>query len=174
MCLRYLSITIMILFSLSVAQENPPRTDDVQIEVLTTSLDKSSKAQILQVEITCNNSLPGQKLNLTLNAVSGIYVPVSAERNDEALWLIKSEEANDNEEILSWQTIDNTQLQLSPGNWATPYRLDLQIQISLTNLKDMANVTTTDVELILTGSGEEQLATPTGRGNQISLNNSRE
>jgi hypothetical protein len=168
-------ISLCIIFPfLLFAQDNPPLTEDVTVEVQNTELEKRGKSQTLQVEITCNSSVAGQTMNLQLRGITGKYILVSAERDDQPLWLIQSETANENDVVLSWQTADDTQLRLFPGNWPAPYRLNLQIQASLTNLKDVVNITETQLDVLIPGAGGEELASPTGRGNKISLKNTRE
>lgn len=166
-----LSIILPLLLS---AQENLPVTQDVQVEVLTSELQISSKAQTVRMEITCNSASPGQLLTLDLKDVKGVMLPVSAERDGDALWLIQSPDANTNDIVLAWDTVDETMLQLSPGAWTTPYTIELQIKLSFTNLIDVPNITATQLDVIVRDGSIENLASPTGRGNQISLNNSRE
>ena len=170
----YLVILSLIFPLFLFSQENLPVTQDVQVEVVTSELEKNSKSQNLQVKISCNAAAPGQKLILDLREIKGLLMPISVRRDDESLWLIKSADANDNNIVLAWETIDDAKLQLSPGNWTTPFSLELQIQVSFTNLKDVPNISGTQLDItVLTGSAES-LAAPTGRGNQISLKNSRE
>jgi hypothetical protein len=157
-----------------LAQEDLPVTEDVQIEVLSGELKITSKAQNMRIQIICNSASPGQKYVLDLKEVKGLLVPINAVRDDEALWLINSADANINNVVLAWDTIDDTKLQLSPGNWATPFTLDLQIRLSFTNLIDVPNITETQLDVTVVDGGSENLAAPTGRGNQISLNNTRE
>ena len=170
---RCLIITLFIPFIL-LAQENLPVTQDVQVEVLTGELKITSKAQNMQIQIVCNSASPGLKYILDLKDVKGLLVPINAARDDEALWLINSADANANNVVLAWDTIDETKLQLSPGNWAIPFTLDLQIRVSFTNLIDVPNIIETQLDVTVINGGSENLAAPTGRGNQISLNNTRE
>lgn len=170
----YLVILSLIFPLFLFSQENLPVTQDVQVEVVTSELEKNSKSQNLQVKISCNAAAQGQKLILDLKEIKGLLMPISARRDDESLWLIKSADANENNIVLAWETIDDTRLQLAPGEWPLPYTLDLQIRVSFTNLKDVPNISGTQLDVTMLTGGSESLASPTGRGNQISLKNSRE
>ncbi len=160
---------------LVLAQDSLPVTQNVQVEVLTSELQKNSKAQNLVLSITCNSFTAGQKLVLSLKNMEGIFVPVEANRDETSIWLQNAESAHENEIILAWtQSEDENGLQLSPGAWTPPFRLDLKIQVSLSNLKDMPDVSETQLEVLVSDGNSQSLAAATGRGNQISLKNSRE
>ncbi len=171
--LRY-SVLCLFLPLLLLAQDNLPVTQSVQVEVLTSELQKNSRAQNLHIKISCTTAQPGQKFLLDLNEINAVLVPIKASRDEDALWLVKANEANDNDIVLAWNANAEDQLQLAPGAWTTPYEIDLQIQISFSNLIDVPNITETQLDVIVVDGSLESLASPTGRGNQISLNNTRE
>jgi len=162
-------IIYIILPFLLIAQENLPVLQEIQYEVLTDSLNKNSKVQTLRIQINCGVSTTGQRFNLQFLGMSGLLVPVAVERDGEELWLIQSENASNNDIVLAWQTLNSTALQLIPGEWASPYRLDLVIQVSLDNLKELENLSDTRIDLSIIRNTAEYLAVPSGRGNQIGL-----
>ncbi len=167
---KLITLTISIIFPfLLIAQENLPVIQDVKYEVLTDSLHRNSKIQTLQIQITCDASSTGERFNLQFRGMSGLFVPVAVERDGEEIWLIQSENASDNEIVLAWQTLNGASLQLLPGDWTVPYRLDLVIQVSLDNLKDVENLSETRIDLTILRNNAQYLAIPTGRGNQIGL-----
>ena len=167
---KLITLTISIILPLLlIAQENLPVIQDIQYEVLTDSLNRNSKVQTLQIQITCDASTTGEIFNLQFRDMSGLLVPVAVERDGEELWLIQSENTSNNDIVLAWQTLNNTVLQLLPGDWTVPYRLDLVIQVNLDNLKELENLSETRLDLTILRNTAEYLAVPTGRGNQIGL-----
>lgn len=167
---KLITLTISIILPLLlIAQENLPVIQDIQYEVLTDSLNRNSKVQTLQIQITCDASTTGEIFNLQFRDMSGLLVPVAVERDGEELWLIQSENTSNNDIVLAWQTLNNTVLQLLPGDWTAPYRLDLVIQVNLDNLKELENLSETRLDLTILRNTAEYLAVPTGRGNQIGL-----
>ena len=172
---RRYALFIIAFFTYQImAQENIPVTDNVQIEVQTPSLMKYSKAQRVIVNITCNTWTTGQEMHLRLSDATGIPVPISITRNNEPLWMIQSEKASDNTVVMSWQVTEDNILILFPGNWSTPFDLNLEMQISLVDIINLENTENTRLDLFLVTGGSELLAETKGRGNEISLKNTRE
>jgi len=166
---RVCFIISLILPVVIMAQENLPLLPDVKYEILTDSLEKNSKAQTLRLQINCTSSQAGQKYSLELGVLAGLPVLVDANRDGTALWLIQSPDANSNNSVLSWQMLDGGVIQLSPGNWNIPFRLDLTLQISPENIKDLQNLTDTRVDLKILRNNAVYFGTPSGRGNKIFL-----
>jgi hypothetical protein len=166
---RICFVLSLIVPVILLAQENLPLLPDVRYEILTDSLEKNSKAQMLRLQINCTSSQAGQKYSLELKALSGLPVLVDASRDGTALWLIQSPIANSNNSVLSWQMLDGGVIQFSPGTWNTPFRLDLTLQISPENIKDLQNLTDSQIGLKVLRNNTVYLATPSGRGNKIFL-----
>ena len=171
---RYALFIIAFFTCQIMAQENIPVTDNVQIEVQTPSLMKNSKSQRVIVNIACNTWTTGQEMHLKLSDADGIPVPISMTRNNEPLWMIQSEKANDNTAVMSWQVTEDNILVLFPGNWSTPFDLSLEMQLSLVDIINLENTENTRLDLFLITNGVESLAGTQGRGNEISLKNTRE
>ena len=171
---KQLFIACLIFPFILLAQDELPVTQNIRVEVLTGELQKNSKVQKLNVNISCDVASPGQKYILQLRGVESLLIPVQAQRDEETLWLIKSGAATDNNIVLAWDSINEVQLQLAPGSWPAPYSLQLEIRVSLSNLIEVPDITGTQLDVRVLDGGTESQAAPEGRGNQISLKNSRE
>ena len=155
----------MILF----AQEDLPVTPDVEVEVLTTELDRSTKPQTVQALITVR-SADLTSLNLNFADLHSSVTPVAVTRGNENLWLINSDEANANNKVLAWQYITSEKTtQLLPGKWNTPYTLILELQVSFERMRELKKLSELTFILLAEINGTTFIASPIGRGQNITL-----
>jgi hypothetical protein len=165
---RCLIISLFIPF-IVLAQEDLPVTQDVQIEVLTTELEKSTKPQTVQIVLTVGSGNTSS-MNLYFESVISSITPVAVSRGTENLWLINADEANTNSKVLAWQYLaTEKQTQVLPGDWSLPYTLTFELQISFERMRELKELD----ELIFTLSteigGKIFIASASGRGTIISL-----
>jgi hypothetical protein len=153
---------------LLVAQNSRPITDDIQVEVMTTELNKSINSQNILIRLTCNTSV--QSLLSGMRNVKSSLIPVSASRGTENLWLIKSNTAHDSSQVMAWNAdADNSQLALYPGNWNPPYEIELNLRASFPNLGIIQNLKQIEFVVQVRMGNTLFEATPTGAGNIITL-----
>jgi len=169
MYLRTIAMFLLVLISAAIAQENLTESNDVQIEVLTSELQKTNKPQVLQVAITCDRALPNQAFSMSLSGMEALMILTAARLDDQALWLIKAPEANENKTVMAWNMTDDKRLQLLPGDWTVPFRLELELQCSLTSVRSVQDSTSATIDLQIIRGASVYRAVPVGRGNLINL-----
>ncbi len=163
-------IAFLLLSTVLFAQQENLVTSAIKFEVVSESLQITEKPQTVSVKITCGSGDFGKFFNLRIAKTDAVWSLISARLNGDSLWLIQSNSAPSQNEVLSWETEKSkSQLILYPAAWQSAYVLDLEIQI---NLEQSSNIVKDTDEMILLGanlpSGSYECS-PAGRGNRISF-----
>lgn len=165
-------IFLILIFNLQIliAQNNNRTTSEIQINVLTESLEKTKQPQELSIEVNKNNLESPKNISISIEDVQSNLTLVSAKLNNQDLWLINSTTAANNEKVVAWNFDEETdQIQLFPFNWNSPYILELNIQVNLKNLSALENQQSTNIILTSELSSGIYEALPTGNGSEIQL-----
>ncbi len=167
-----IKFTAFLLFSTVLfAQQENLVISEINFEVVSESLQITKKHQTVSLRITCGSGEFVQFFNLRFAGTDPVLSLISARLNGDSLWLIQSNSAPSQNEVLAWEFENSKcQLILYPAAWQSTYVLDLEIQI---NLEHSSNIVKDTDETILLGanlpSGSYECS-PAGRGNRISLN----
>ena len=172
MIVRFL-ITFLILMIypfLLIAQDTKPTTSALTFEVLSTSLQMSKEPQNIRIIISCNGSQDIESLTLKMTQIKALWSVVSAKLNNQPLWLIKSENMSNKDDVLAWNlSAQDSELILFPNEWSTPYVMELEIQLNLNDPKISQKEASTNITMEASMAGESYHCSPTGRGNQLSV-----
>lgn len=163
-------IVFLVNIQLLYAQNDNPKTSDIQINVKTESLEKTKQAQQLSLEINKNSlDTPGY-LSIAFDNIESVLTLVSAKRNNEDLWLLNSSSPSSNEKVINWNfDKENSQLNIYPYNWNSTFVLDLNIQVNIKNISSIESETSTTIVLTTELGGSLFEALPTGQGNNIQI-----
>jgi len=166
---------LILLFSFSVitalqAQSTIPVNNNITIEILSPNLQISNEPQFLQTKILVQSAQPLQYLDLKLVQTEATWSVVSANLNGKPIWLVQSDTTVNNPDVLGWSfNKDDFTLRLQPAAWVMPYTLELEMQINLTNLKNMETITLDEVRALVQLPGGLYSCASSGRGVQINL-----
>lgn len=162
----YLSLFIGNLMSQDVIN-NP----DIKIVVNTESINYTQESQQISLDIIKETVESPKFFRISMDQIVSIITPINIRLNGEKLWLIKSDSASINKNVLAWNYANNgSNLLLYPPDWEDFYTLQLDVQI---NIKYKENVTIDNsVKINLFAELSQGLAeaTATGRGNEITIN----
>jgi hypothetical protein len=163
-------ILMLLLMSSSYAQVIKPATTEIRHEVLDELIDVDQEDQTLNLQVTSLISAGVQYFNIGFEKIPARWSLISAQLNGETLWLVKANIHPGNEKVLAWDyNPDSKEIRLYPHGWPAPYVLDLQIQLNIEGVVDTEQISDDNVLLEAELSAGAYLATPTGRGNKISL-----
>lgn len=165
-------ICFIILFNLQflLAQNSNQKTSDIQINVITESLEKTKNPQQLTIEINKNTLNTPANLSVEIENVDADLTLVSAKLNNQDLWLINTSTSANNDKVLAWSYDKETQqLKLYPYNWNSTYILEIDVQVNMKNISQIENQQSTNIILISEISGGTFEALPTGNGSEIQL-----
>lgn len=168
---RLITLSLLMIFNFSIfAQDAKPSTSALTFEVLNTSLKNNKEPQNIKILINCNDTQDIPSINLLMPQIKAMWSMVSTRLNGQSLWLIKSERGSNNANVLAWDlNAQESQLILYPGKWPTPYTLELEIQVNLKESEDSLNNTTATMIMEAVIAGRSYQCSPTGRGNQLSM-----
>ncbi len=168
--LKIFIIIILIVPLFLQAQTSYPQTSDIRFDVNTESLELTNKPQELAITIDkLNQEKPGS-IKIDFEKIESVFTLISARLNGEELWLIKTNTSATNPKVLAWN-FDKTDLKLVlyPSNWASPYSIELLIQVNIKNSSSMKDIESDIVNLkceLASGTFE---ALPSGNGNEIQI-----
>lgn len=166
---RYVLFLFAFFACQAMAQENIPETSDIQVESVTAEVLKNQKSQTLLLRIS-GNTAQAEFLNIALSGFEHSLAPVAVSLNGEELWLIQGEAANPNNTVLAWnETGQPPVLQLYPGDWAVPYVLDLELQLSFEKFNAPDSLAQTAVQVVSELGGSRVSAAATGRGKNLTI-----
>jgi len=169
---KFYIVIIVFLVSIQVifAQNENPKTSDIQINVKTESLEKTKQPQQLSVEINKNSLDTPEYLSISIDNIESVLTLVGVKRNNEDLWLLNSSSPSSNEKVIAWNfDKENSQLNIYPYNWNSTYVLDLNIQVNFKNISSIESETTTTIILTAELGGRLFEALPSGQGNNIQI-----
>jgi hypothetical protein len=141
-------------------------TANIQYEVLTEALTIGDEPYTIQVALQVQSSQEISFITMLFDSLKIQMHITAAELNGEALWLLYSEEKSENDKVLTWM-YDNkeSKLRLYPNTWQAPYRLVLDIQITLMRVEALTAVLRASTEI----NNSLLPCQPAGRGNAFSL-----
>jgi len=141
-------------------------TANIQYEMLTESLTIGDEPYTIQVALQVPSFQEISFLELRFDSLEALMHITAAELNGEALWLLRSEEKSENDKVLAWK-YDNieSKLRLYPNTWTTPYRLVLDIQITVMREEALTAVLSASAQI----NNSLLPCQPAGRGNTFSL-----
>ena len=91
---------------------------------------------------------------------------IAAERDGEALWLLRSTERTEKDKVLAWMYDNNNKhLNIYPITWPVPYRLVLDIQINFERERTVTDILRASAQI----NNSLLTCQPGGRGNIVSL-----
>ncbi len=160
-------IVILVLTASFVAAQT---TSTIRLQVLTSELQKIKKPQSVSVEIQVNEPQPVTEFRLILDRVAAKLTPVKVRLNGADLWLINGNSGATNDKVLTWNfdTV-KSELHLLPGKWRVPYVLEMDVQVDLLALDEIAASTSATFNVQADVAGRSLEVSATGRGNNISL-----
>ena len=129
-------ISFILVIGLSLvslfAQDNLPVYSAVQYEVRADSLLKTNQPQEVTILISCNSSGGLDAYEIKIDDLKVLWTLVSANLNDQSVWLVNAESKSDNEKVLAWQ-YDSEQdlLRLFPADWSSGYQLEVTVRASI-------------------------------------------
>jgi hypothetical protein len=129
-------IFIVLVIGLSLvslfAQDNLPLTSAVQYEVQADSLLRSNQPQDLTLIITCNSAAGLDAYEIKIHGLNVMWTLVSANLNNEQLWLVNADERSGRANVLAWE-YDSEQalLRLFPNAWAAGHQLEVTVRASI-------------------------------------------
>ena len=163
-------IAFVVFIQVMYAQNDIQKTSDVQIDVKTEFLEKTKQPQQLSVQINKNSFETPGYFSIALDNIESVLTLLSAQRNNEDLWLLNSTSASSNEKVITWNfDKENSRLNIYPYNWNSTYVLDLNIQVNFKNISSIENETSTIVVLTAELGGSLFEALPSGEGNNIQI-----
>ena len=165
-------IYLILLFNLQIllAQNSNQKTSDIQINVLTESLEKTKNPQQLSLEINKNTLTTPGYLSINFENVDAILTLVTAKLNNQELWLINNSTSANNDKVLAWNfDKDSQQLYLYPHDLNSTYILEINIQVNFKNVSAIENQQSATIILTSEISGQTFEALPTGNGSEIQL-----
>jgi hypothetical protein len=129
-------ISFILVIGLSlislIAQDNLPITSAVQYEIQADSLVKTNQPQEVTISITCNSPNDLESYELKIYDLKVLWTLVSANLNDQPIWLVNAESQSENEKVLAWQyNAEQNLLRLFPAAWQSGYRLDVTVRASI-------------------------------------------
>ena len=161
---------LILLIGSLPGQDIKPVTTDIRHEVLDELIDVDQEQQILNIQVTSLISSGVQYFAIGFKNFPARWSLISASLNGEILWLVKANVHPGNEKVLAWDySPDSKQIRVYPHSWPAAYVLDLQMQLNFEDSFDTRENSDDIVLLEAELSGGAYLATPTGRGNKISL-----
>jgi len=145
-------------------------TSTIRLQVLTSELQKIKKPQSVSVEIQVDEPQPVTEFKLVLDRITAKLTPVRVRLNGVELWLINSKSGTTNDKVLTWNFDSvKSELHLLPGKWRVPYVLEMDLQVDLLAVDEIAALSSATFNLQAEVSGRSLEVSATGRGKNISL-----
>ena len=130
LCFILLSVTLMIVQA--SAQNLASERSDILFALSGDSLLRNNNPQDLNLSITCSSVEQIEAYILKLDEVDVLWTIVSAELNDQPLWLIMSESKSERSDILAWYyNQEEKSLRFFPPEIGTNYNLNIMLRINL-------------------------------------------
>ena len=168
--IRFIFFMFLITAITVTAQIVKPVNPNIIMEVLSESKNIDDEDQYIQVQISCQTFDVVNTIFLSFENTPARWTVVSAQLNDELLWLLKAGTKTTHDKVLAWDFDESMrELKLFPSNWQVPYVLDLQLQM---NMNDRGKIQTQYQDKIIVEADlitGDFSASPTGRGDIITL-----
>ena len=166
----FVLLLVTTLTMITRAQEILPSLSDIQYEIQADSLSRANKSQDLSLSITCGSASEVNTYALKIEEAAAQLTVVSAEFNNETIWLINAKSKSNRENVLAWYYYhEDNVLRLYPSDWQPSYTLNLVVRINLLRPFAITKNAQTSVSLqIESDMGKFQCAT-TGKGNRVAF-----
>jgi biopolymer transport protein ExbD len=168
--IRFMFLILLVFTSTLIAQTVKTVTNNIKVEMLSESKNLEDGDQYIRVRLTCETPVTVNFYSLSFENTEARWTIVTAQKNSEELWLLKSSIKSNYDNVLAWTFDEEThQLQFYPPGWQIPYVLDIQLQMNLMN-SEKTEKQFSD-KLVVEADMETGVfsTSPTGRGNEITL-----
>jgi len=159
---------VVFLISSGRGQDLLPARTDIVYEISADSLSLNNVPQDLNLSITCGSSDVINAYILRLDETAVLWTIVSAELNNQPLWLIMNENNSERSDILAWQydPLEKV-LRFYPPKISTNYDIKIALRICLLQAGHIQKKSSKEVALeALTTNGIARCTTK-GPGNRV-------
>ncbi len=166
-----LIILIIVAMIFYAGAQNPVSTrTDISYEVSADSLIRNNSPQDLNLSITCESGEDIDAYVLILAGTEALWTVVSAELNDQPLWLIMDEGKAERNDILAWQ-YDQVEkvLRFYPPPGSNNYDLNMVLQINLLRSNSIQKKSVREVALEAQSAGGLSRCSTIDAGNRIAF-----
>jgi hypothetical protein len=167
-----ISIILVIVISLISlnAQDNLPVYSVVQYEVQADSLLKTNQPQDVTISISCNSPGGLDAYEIKIYDLKVLWTIVSANLDDQALWLVNADSKSEKENVLAWYyDLEQNLLRLHPSDWPSDYTLELTVRVSILQpallIKNDSRIVTVEADV----SGQQFMCSPSGSGSEMTF-----
>jgi len=163
-------IIVSVIIFQAGAQNSVPQRSDISYNVLADSLLRNNGPQDLKISITCGASEDIATYILRLNDTQVLWTVVSAEMNEQPLWLIMDENRADRDNILAWQyDREEGVLRVSPPPGMVNYNLNMTLRINLLRSNIIQKKSEKEVVLLAQSTGGLSRCATRDSGNKVSF-----
>ena len=168
-------ILTLILFSLLLlpglwAQDNLPTLSAIQYQIQTDSVSRTSSPQDITVTVSAGSVNDLSDLILGIDEVSAFWTVVSANLNDQTLWLINSPAPSEKQNVLAWRfDQEENSLYLYPRDDQLSSDLTLIVRLNLLRPNRIASQSSTTINMLADVGNVRYQCVTTGSGNTISF-----
>jgi hypothetical protein len=170
--LKRIFLILGILLSLIslYAQDNLPTYSSVQYEVQADSLFKTNQPQDLKISISCSSSGGLDAYELKIYDLKVLWTIVSANLNDQSIWLVNADSRSERENVLAWHyDSEQSLLRLFPAEWQSAYTLEVTVRASILQPAKLAESDSKIVMLEADLGGQKYKCATTGSGSQMTF-----
>jgi hypothetical protein len=150
------------------AQDDYPQRSDIVYEVTADSLERNNNPQDLTITINCQTSESINSYLLKLKDTDVLWTIVTAEKDEQPLWLIMEEGRADRDDILAWNYDQEEKvLRFFPQATGITYRMNLVLRLNLLKSHAIQKSSVGQIVLLVESGGEFSRCSSTEDGNQI-------
>jgi len=163
-------LVVFLCFSFLNAQDNLPIYSAVQYEVQADSLLKTNQPQKVTISISCSSPGGLDAYEIKIYDLKVMWTIVSANFDDQALWLVNADSKSDKENVLAWY-YDSEQnlLRLHPSDWQSGYTLEVTVRASILQPALLTNTDSRIVTVEADVSGQKYQCSPSGSGGDMTF-----
>jgi hypothetical protein len=134
------------------------------------SLLKTNQPQDLIISISCTSPVGLEAYEIKIYDLKVLWTIVSANLNDQSIWLVNADSKSDNENVLAWY-YDSEQnlLRLHPSEWQSGYILDIKIRASILQPALLEKNDSQIVTLEANVGGQKYQCSPGGSGDDMTF-----
>jgi hypothetical protein len=152
------------------AQDSLPQRSDIIYEVSADTLQRNNSPQDITLSINNGATENIDTFILSLRDTEVLWTVVSAQMNQQPLWLIMKEGAAERNDILAWQyDREEKMLRLYPPAVGVSYDLDLVLKLNLLRSNQIKKLSGREVLLVTESGGELSRCSLEGSGNQVTF-----
>jgi hypothetical protein len=168
---RFCLILGILLSLISLyAQDNLPVYFAVQYEVQADSLLRSNQPQDLTLLISCNSPAGLDAYEIKIYDLKVLWTLVSANLNDEPLWLVNANAKSEKENVLAWQyDSDQSLLRLFPNEWEAGHQLEIKVKASILQPSLLKKSDSKEIILEANRGGQKYQCSPTASGRDMTF-----